>query len=169
MREQKFRKWKPDIEAIGWPKQIDLIEWHLLVRTANNEKFVCCQREAFLFYLYFSEENETVHVQPHSPCPSNNQSKNDTWRAPRPNGIAWSSNSSNLWSGVGCCDWWAWELCAYNLLGSAAILWKPQQWSKTHYYKFCIKFWPKSLFVNKRLLCAIGPNYPKSAGLRFYQ
>ena len=117
----EFRRWGPDVEAIGWPKQIDLIVWHLLVRTASNKEFEYSQPKAFLFHPHFSEENEKVHLQPHLPCPSNTQSENDTWRALAPNKPAWSSDSLYLWSDVDCCDWWARELCACKLLGSAAI------------------------------------------------
>ena len=54
--EREFRKEKPDVGAISWPKWIDLIEWHLLVKTANNEEFECFQPKAFLLYPCFSEK-----------------------------------------------------------------------------------------------------------------
>ena len=76
--EHEFRRWEPDVGAIGWPKRIDLIEWHLLVKTINDEEFVCFQSKAFLLHLCFFEKNETIYLQPHSPCPGNNKSKNDT-------------------------------------------------------------------------------------------
>ena len=125
--KREFCKWGPNIKAIGWPKRIDLIEWYSLVRTADKKEFKCSQPKAFLFYLCFSKENEIVHLQPHSPCSSNNQSKNNTWKAPMPNWSAWSSNSLYPLNGVGCCDWWAHERCACNFLDSVAIFWKSQQ------------------------------------------
>ena len=75
--ERKFRRWGRDIGAIGWRKWIDLIGWHLLVRTANNEEFECSQSKAFLLHPRFSEENKIVRLQLHLPFLDNNQSEND--------------------------------------------------------------------------------------------
>ena len=136
----EFRRWRPDVEAIGLPKRIDLIEWHLLVKTANNEEFEYSQSKAFFLHPRFFEKNEIVHLQPHLPCSGNNQSKNDTWRAPRPNKPAWSSDFLYSWRSIGCCDQWIREVCTCNLLGSAVMFWRPQQWPKVHCCEFCIEF-----------------------------
>ena len=64
------------------------------MRTANNEEFECSQPEAFHLHLCFSKENETVYLQPYLPCPGDNQSENDTWRALGPNKPVLSSKSS---------------------------------------------------------------------------
>ena len=70
--EHEFRKWGPDVKTIGWLKWIDLIEWHLLVKTVSNEKFKCSQPKTFLLHSCFPEENKTVHLQPYLPCLVNN-------------------------------------------------------------------------------------------------
>ena len=54
------------------------------MKIANNEKFKCFQPKAFLFYSYFFEENETVHVQPHLLYFDNNLSKNNNKKALEP-------------------------------------------------------------------------------------
>ena len=100
MEKHKFCRWGPDIGAISWLKRIDLIVWHLLVRTANDEEFESSQSKTFPLHLCFFEENETVYLQPHLPCLGDNQFKNDTWRASGPNRPVWSSNSLYSWSGV---------------------------------------------------------------------
>ena len=76
--ECEFRRWGPDVGAIGCPKQINLIEWYLLVWTASNEEFECFQLKAFSLYPCFSEEKETVYLHPYSHCHGDNQSENNT-------------------------------------------------------------------------------------------
>ena len=64
----------------NWLTRIDLIEWHLLVRTASDEEFEGFQLEAFLFYSCFSKKNKKVHLQPHLHCSGNNLFENNTVR-----------------------------------------------------------------------------------------
>ena len=82
--------------AIGWPTQIDLIEWHLLVRTVSDEEFKCSQPKTFPLHSCFFKENKTVHLQPHLPCPGDNLFKNDTVKVLGP--IKLDENSSFLFS-----------------------------------------------------------------------
>ena len=85
VRKREWRWWKSNVGLIKCPKQIDLIEWHLLVKTANNEKFEYSQPKALFLHPHFSEKNETVYLQLHLPCFRDNQSENNTWRASKLN------------------------------------------------------------------------------------
>ena len=118
---REFRRWRPDVGAIGWPTRIDLIEWHSLVRTASDEEFECSQPEAFPLHPRFFEENETVHLQPHLPCLGNNLFENDTVKVFGPTKLDKNSSFLFLWSDKGCCDWWAQAPRACNLLDSVAM------------------------------------------------
>ena len=104
---REFRRWGPNVGAIGWPMWINLIEWHLLVRSASNEEFKCFQPEAFSLPPYFFEENETVHLQPHLPCFGNNLFENNTVRVHEPTKLDENSGFSFPWSDKSYCDWWA--------------------------------------------------------------
>ena len=54
------------------------------MRSASNKKFKCSQPKTFFLYIYSSEKNETVHLQPYLLCLNNNQSKNGTKIIPKP-------------------------------------------------------------------------------------
>ena len=103
--KREFCRWGLDVGVIGWLIRIDLIEWHLLVRTASNKEFEYCQPKAFPLYLCFFKKNKTLHLQPHLPCFDDNLFENDIVRVFAP--IKLDENSGFLfpWSNQSSCDW----------------------------------------------------------------
>ena len=154
----EFRRWGSDVGAISWPTRIDLIKWYLLVRTASNEEFKCFQPKAFPLHFCFFEENKTVHLQHHLPCPGNNLFQNNTVKVLGPTKLDENSGFLFSWSDKDCYDRWAQASRACNLLGSVAMFWRLQWLLKAHHREFCIEFWPESFFENSRPPGAIGPS-----------
>ena len=56
IEKHEFYESKPGVKKRDLIKQMGLIEWHLLVRIANNEKFKCSQFEVFFIIFVFLQK-----------------------------------------------------------------------------------------------------------------
>ena len=64
-----------------------LLSWYWSVNSANNERFCYFRLEAHFFYLGYSVETLTKHLQLHLLYSSSSQLENGIGRAPRPSGL----------------------------------------------------------------------------------